>query len=84
MIVLGGVGSVWGAIAGALAFGVLGKIMQTTIAPKVPYIADLPTGLQIAVLFSLLVIIVLVIEPLGLFGLWLRIKRYFMAWPFRY
>jgi branched-chain amino acid transport system permease protein len=83
MIVLGGIGSVWGAVAGALAFVTLGKVMQT-IGPKLPYIASLPTGLQTAVLFSLLVIIVLVVEPLGLFGLWLRIKRYFLAWPFRY
>lgn len=83
MIVLGGIGSVWGAVAGALAFVTLGKVMQT-LGPKLPYIASLPTGLQTAVLFSLLVIVVLVVEPLGLFGIWLRIKRYFLAWPFRY
>jgi branched-chain amino acid transport system permease protein len=83
MIVLGGIGTVWGAVAGAIAFVVLGKLMQT-LGPKLPYISQLPTGLQTAVLFSILVIAVLVIEPLGLFGLWLRIKRYFMAWPFRY
>lgn len=83
MIVLGGIGSVWGAVAGAIAYVVLGKLMQT-IGPELPFIADLPTGLQTAVLFSVLVIGVLVIEPLGLFGFWLRIKRYFMTWPFRY
>lgn len=83
MIVLGGIGSVWGAVAGAIAFAFLGKLMQA-LGPKLPFIADLPTGLQTSVLFSLLVIGVLVFEPLGLFGLWLRIKRYFIAWPFRY
>jgi branched-chain amino acid transport system permease protein len=35
-------------------------------------------------LFAVLVIACLVFEPLGLYGLWLRAKRYFMAWPFRY
>lgn len=83
MIVLGGVGSVWGGVTGAIAFITLGKLMQT-LAPKLPYIAQLPTGLQTSVLFSVLVIGVLVVEPLGLFGVWLRIKRYFLAWPFRY
>ncbi|MDQ3335475.1 MAG: branched-chain amino acid ABC transporter permease [Myxococcota bacterium] len=83
MIVLGGVGSVWGAVAGAIAFVFLGKLMQT-IGPSLPLIGDLPTGLQTSVLFSILVIGVLVIEPLGLLGIWLRIKRYFVAWPFRY
>ena len=23
-------------------------------------------------------------EPMGLFGIYMRIKRYFLAWPFRY
>ena len=83
MIVLGGIGSVWGAVAGAIAYVVLGKLMQI-VGGELPFIADLPTGLQTAVLFSVLVIGVLVIEPLGLFGFWLRIKRYFITWPFRY
>lgn len=83
MIVLGGIGTVWGAVAGAIAYVFLGKLMQT-IGPSLPYLGALPTGLQTAVLFSILVIGVLVVEPLGLFGVWLRIKRYFAAWPFRY
>ena len=83
MIVLGGLGSVWGAVAGAIAFELLGKLMQT-LAPSLPYLGKLPTGLQTSVLFSVLVIGVLVVEPLGLYGLWLRLKRYFAAWPFRY
>jgi branched-chain amino acid transport system permease protein len=83
MIVLGGVGSVWGAVAGAIAFVFLGKLVQT-IGPSLPFIDKLPTGLQTSVLFSILVIAVLVVEPLGLLGIWLRIKRYFLAWPFRY
>ena len=44
-----------GAVAGALAFVVLGKLTQT-LGPALPFIAKLPTGLQTAVLFSLLVI----------------------------
>jgi branched-chain amino acid transport system permease protein len=83
MIVLGGIGRVWGAVAGAIAYVFLGKLMQI-IAPSLPLVARLPTGRQTAVLFSLLVIVMLVVEPLGLYGLWLRIKRYFAAWPFRY
>jgi branched-chain amino acid transport system permease protein len=83
MVVLGGIGTVWGAVAGAIAFVILGKLLQL-IAPELPYISSLTTQQQTAVLFSILVIAVLVFEPLGLFGLWLRIKRYFVAWPFRY
>ena len=42
------------------------------------------SALQATVMFSLIVCGFLVFEPLGLFGIWLRIKRYFAAWPFRY
>ena len=83
MIVLGGIGTVWGAVAGAIAFTFVGKLLQT-LAPSLPFVGALPTQLQTSVLFSILVIGVLVLEPLGLFGVWLRIKRYFVAWPFRY
>lgn len=47
--------------------------------------AKLPTSLQTAVLLSVLVIAVLIVKPLGLFGRWLQIKRYFrrLAVPLR-
>lgn len=50
-----------------------------TIGPSLPLIGKLPTGLQTSVLFSILVIGVLVLEPRGLFGISLRIKRYSSA-----
>jgi branched-chain amino acid transport system permease protein len=33
---------------------------------------------------AILVAVFLIVEPFGLYGIWLRIKFYFMAWPFRY
>jgi len=83
MIVLGGVGSVFGAVAGALAFFVLAPAAQK-LGPLLPLVSRLTTAQQETVLFSLLVLSFLIIEPRGLHGIWLRIKRYFAAWPFRY
>ena len=83
MIVLGGIGSVFGAVAGAIAFSFLTPLAEY-LGPKLPFIEQLSTSQQSTVIFSLVVIGFLVVEPLGLFGLWLRIKRFFMAWPFRY
>ena len=37
-----------------------------------------------AVLFGLLIIGFLIFEPLGLFGIWLRIRNYWKGWPFTY
>jgi branched-chain amino acid transport system permease protein len=36
------------------------------------------------VLYGLLIVIFLIFEPLGLFGVWLRIRNYWKGWPFTY
>jgi len=36
------------------------------------------------VLFGVLIIVFLIAEPLGLFGMWIRIKHYWKGWPFTY
>jgi branched-chain amino acid transport system permease protein len=36
------------------------------------------------VLFGVLIIVFLIFEPLGLYGIWLRIRNYWKAWPFSY
>ena len=36
------------------------------------------------VIFGLLIIIFMIFEPLGLFGIWLRFKNYWKRWPFSY
>jgi branched-chain amino acid transport system permease protein len=36
------------------------------------------------VLYGLLIVIFLIFEPLGLFGIWLRVRNYWKGWPFTY
>ncbi len=36
------------------------------------------------VLYGLLIVLFLIFEPLGLFGIWLRIRNYWKGWPFTY
>lgn len=83
MIVLGGVGSVFGAVSGALAFTFLSPLAES-VGHSIPLINQLTSAQQATVLLSVIVVLVLVLEPLGLFGVWLRVRRYFQAWPFRY
>ena len=35
-------------------------------------------------LFGVLIIVFLTLEPRGLFGLWHRVRTYFTTWPFSY
>jgi branched-chain amino acid transport system permease protein len=83
IIVLGGIGTTFGAVAGAIAFVVLAPLAEI-FGEYIPYFNSLSGGQQETLLFATIVIGFLVFEPLGLYGIWLRIKRYFMAWPFRY
>lgn len=83
MIVLGGIGTVGGAVMGALAYVVLTPLAEM-LGRELPIISTLSSAQQSTLLFSVLVILVLVIEPLGLYGAYLKLKRYFPGWPFRY
>lgn len=83
MIVLGGVGSVFGAVSGALAFTFLSPVAES-VGRYIPLINQLTSAQQATVLLSIIVVLVLVLEPMGLLGVWLRVRRYFQAWPFRY
>jgi branched-chain amino acid transport system permease protein len=69
-IVIGGIGSVLGSILGS-AFVI--SIPQIFVFMKE----------YTPLILSILIIIVMIFEPLGLYGVWLRIKLYFMNFPFR-
>jgi branched-chain amino acid transport system permease protein len=83
IIVIGGIGTVWGAVAGTLVFTAIGPLAHT-VGEHIPVIDRLSSAQQGILALALVVCLFMVLEPLGLFGIWLRIKRYFMAWPFRY
>ena len=36
------------------------------------------------VLFGVLIIVFLIFEPLGIYGIWVKIRNYWKAWPFSY
>lgn len=36
------------------------------------------------VLFGVLIVVFLIAEPLGLYGIWIRVKNYWKGWPFTY
>ncbi len=83
MCVLGGTGTVFGGVAGAIAFECLSPLAEV-IGPFIPGLDTLSNAEQSTLLFSVTVIGFMLFEPLGLFGIWLRIQRYFLAWPFKY
>lgn len=83
MVVLGGAGTTFGAVAGAIAFTALLPLAEA-LGAVLPFPDGFSSENRAVLLFYPALCLFLVFEPLGLLGIWLRIKRYFMAWPFRY
>jgi branched-chain amino acid transport system permease protein len=85
-IIIGGIGTVHGSIIGA--FFVVGVPELVRRAGKaLPFIGDGKTFSVSAfsnLLFGVLVVVFLLLEPLGFAALWRRVKTYFLAWPFSY
>ena len=90
MIVIGGLGSVAGAVVGALFVAALPEIVKS-LTGVFPFIAEKnsPTGgitveLVSQLLYGLLIVVILVFEPAGLMGIWRRFKSFWLTWPWSY
>lgn len=69
-VIIGGLASVEGSIMGA-AFVILVPQIFSTYKEMVP------------VVYGVTILIILIFEPLGLYGRWFKMRLYFRNWPFR-
>lgn len=89
MIIVGGVGTIFGSILGALFIVLIPRVVEQ-VSPAIPFVSHTATGSGITIftlnqiIFGILIVVFLVGEPRGLAGIWARIKVYFKAWPFSY
>jgi branched-chain amino acid transport system permease protein len=92
MIIVGGLGSVMGAILGAALLTYLQlKLQIIQEAPWVgPFLVEISKryftteglpNIQ-SIVFGAIMIAIVVFEPLGVHGIYLRCKRYWRMWPF--
>lgn len=81
-VIVGGLGSIHGAFFGAVVIVLLPQaiaIGRDLLAGAGLRIAAYP-GLDMAV-FALIIILLMVLEPRGMFGIWLRIRTWFELFP---
>ncbi|MBW2560108.1 MAG: branched-chain amino acid ABC transporter permease [Deltaproteobacteria bacterium] len=93
MVVVGGLGSVMGSISGAVLITYLWYNLFKNV-DEVPIVGDLMvafaqqfltvTGMDNFnfIALGLVMIGIIIFEPLGMFGAWIRIKKYWKTWPF--
>jgi branched-chain amino acid transport system permease protein len=92
MVTVGGLGSIMGSVAGACLLGFLDLQLRNVL--EIPYFGDWIRALSESVftltgvsniqliIFGLILVIIMLFEPLGIFGIWIRFKKYWMTWPF--
>jgi branched-chain amino acid transport system permease protein len=83
IIVIGGATTVLGATIGALFFGIVRPLAESA-ANRLDLLQGLSSSQQSGLMLAVLVIAFMLIEPAGLRGMWMSVRRYFAAWPFRY
>jgi branched-chain amino acid transport system permease protein len=89
MIIIGGIGSIAGSIMGAAFIMALPHLVQD-LSDLLPFISLSPVGAfptafeAERMLYGGLLIGFILLEPRGLYGIWIRIRNYFRAWPFSY
>jgi branched-chain amino acid transport system permease protein len=85
MIIVGGLGSISGAVYGAAFMIALPAYLQQLslrFQGGSSFVSNLP-ALQLLI-FGATIILFLVFEPRGMARIWQRMKDYFRLWPFRY
>jgi branched-chain amino acid transport system permease protein len=92
MVVVGGLGSILGSIAGACLLSWLDLELRNILS--IPYIGDLLTALSKSyfsitgvsniqfILYGSIMVLIMLFEPLGIYGFWIRTKIYWRTWPF--
>ncbi|MDF1591743.1 MAG: branched-chain amino acid ABC transporter permease [Desulfobacterales bacterium] len=92
MVVVGGLGSIFGAITGACLLSWLDLQLRNILS--IPYVGDWLEALSKSyfsitgvsniqfIIFGLIMVLIMLFEPYGIFGFWIRTKKYWKTWPF--
>ena len=85
MIIIGGTGSLLGALLGAVFVTLFPYVIEATLLslPNAQAYAGVLFAVNYAA-FGVVMILFLLFEPLGLVGIWQRVQTYFLLWPFRF
>jgi branched-chain amino acid transport system permease protein len=92
MVVVGGLGSIFGAIAGACLLSYMDLELRNILS--IPYVGVWLEALSKSyfsitgvsniqfIIYGLIMVLIMLFEPLGLYGFWIRTKIYWRTWPF--
>ena len=75
----GAFSGIWDGIIslGSGDFGII-SVSETALGYPIPY-----SSLD-EIIYGLLIVVFMLFEPLGLYGIWINIRNYWKGWPFSY
>lgn len=92
MVVVGGLGSIFGSIAGACLLSWLDLELRNILS--IPYLGEWleilsrsyfsitgVSNIQL-IIYGAIMVAIMLFEPLGIYGIWIRTKIYWKTWPF--
>ncbi len=92
MVVVGGLGSLFGSIAGACLLSWLDLELRNILS--IPYLGGWLEALSKSyfsitgvsniqlIIYGSIMVSIMLFEPLGIYGIWIRTKLYWKTWPF--
>ena len=92
MVVVGGLGSIMGSVTGAVLLCWLDLQLRNIL--NIPYVGGWLEALSESwfsingvsniqyIIFGAIMVSIMLFEPLGLYGVWIRTKKYWKTWPF--
>jgi len=86
MVLVGGVGTIAGTVFGAVFMTLLPegiRLLKDAFSHDYPFLVTRMADLQ-ASCYGIVIILFLIFEPTGLFGIWIRVRNYWKGWPYSY
>ena len=87
MIIIGGLGTTLGPILGVILIRVMDQLLTQKLVPVIESAKILPAGFASGIapmVFGLVIILFLILEPRGLAHRWQTFKSSYRFWPFSY
>jgi branched-chain amino acid transport system permease protein len=86
MVLVGGAGTIPGTVLGAVFMTLLPeaiRLLRDALSQDYPFLVTRMADLQ-ASCYGLVIILFLIFEPTGLFGIWVKVRNYWKGWPYTY
>jgi len=82
MVLVGGVGSIYGAVLGTLFVVIMENLFIPIFEDSLSQIIHIGAGEFQVLIFGLIMLIFIIFQPLGLYGMWLKMRIYWKLFPF--